>query len=200
MAEVRVPRTTTRSARRWTAATGIVLVVAVGASLWRYPEELTRGLPFLLLAVAALAVVLSVRVHVDPERGTVRRSRWLFPSRTVRLAEADAVGLTDNRNGGLLLGVRQGRRSIYVPIMVTGLYGAATQEPSFVRELATMLERHAPQAADVPKALRAHAEHVDAGGAVTASPLAGGVSNTVMKVAGAGGAGAAGGGLGRFFG
>lgn len=187
MAELVVPRLTSRVGTRWLVATGIVLVVGVAVLGVAQPANLPFGLGFLVLLGLGLGLALSTRTSLDVAQGTVTRRRWLARTRVVRLAEA-RVALVDNRGGGLNLTVVGPGGTVLAPVLLLSPYVQRSQSPEVLRTMAEAVARHARDAGDVPDALRTQAAHLEQGGEATTSPLAARVSHGASRAAGAGGA------------
>lgn len=188
MAEQLVPRLTTRSSRAWLVGTAVLALVAVGVAAALDPTAAVVGLPLVLLVALTVGVVASARTRVDAEAGTVSRTRWLTPTRTVRLAEAVEVRLLSSQGGQLLLSVRDPGGAVTVLLLALTQYVERSQSAEVLRALAEATERHAPAPGDVPRALRLQADHVAAGGTAAASPLAPLVDDLALRAAGAAGA------------
>jgi hypothetical protein len=84
-----------------------------------------------------------------------------------------------------------------VPVVARTDYVEKSQPPALLRLLADTVEQHrAGGARPVAEALRKQADHLEAGGTVATSPLAGLITTGMLTAAKAGGAGAIGGHLG----
>jgi len=193
---VRVPALTHRTAKLWIAGTAVVLVAVVTYLAVTQPENRWAAYTLVPLVVLAVAVVASQRAWVDPMAGTVTRTRWLVPRRTVDLSRATRVTLTGS-GPQALLDVRSGPRGVYLQLLLLSDYAELSQEPAFLTTIAETLERHAPPKVRgaVPGEIRAQAAHLAAGGTPTTSPLARLTNNAIVRAVG--GIGAGGGGLGR---
>lgn len=195
---VRIPQLTSRSGWRWIIATAVA-VVAVGAYVGvTQPENrifVVTALPGLLVFFAVLAWYSE---RLDPAAGTLVRVRCRLWRTTVRLEPGTSVSLVSNRGGGLLLRARPAHgRGLHVPVVARTDYVEKSQPPALLRQLADAVEQHrAGGARPVAEALRAQADHLESGGTVATSPLAGLVTTGMLTAAKAGGAGAIGGHLG----
>ncbi|VTR77564.1 hypothetical protein [Cellulomonas hominis] len=196
---VRLPVPTSRSGRRWLVATAVAVLVVMAVIAVTQPENR----PAVLVTVPVLALLTA---------GLLWRSTWLEPAggalvvlrlgrfrRRVPLGPTTSVALVPNGAGGLLLGARpQGsRRRLFVSVLSLTDYVEASLPPELLRSLADTLERHrAGGAPAVARALRAQAEHLEAGGDLRGSPLAPLLTYGAVNAAKAGGAGAVGSQLG----
>lgn len=181
-----------RSGVRWMIGT---LVVILAMAIYFYVTD-PRSRPFVLSAAAliglAIPVLVTGRGWLVPSEGTIVRQRLWVLRRRLNLSTVSKAELVNNRGGGLLLGLRRPghRRRYYVGILGFSDYGFWSASPELLRLLADQLDRWTPAEArgDVPAQLREQADHVDAGGDLTASPLASRITFTVMNIAKGGGA------------
>lgn len=195
---VRIPKLTSRSGRRWIIATAVA-VVAIGVYVGiTQPENRI----FVVTVPPALLVFFAVLAWfsdwLDPAGGVLVRSRCRVWRTTVRLEPATSVSLVSNRGGTLLLRARPAQgRGLHVPVVARTDYVEKSQPPALLRQLADAVEQHrAGGARPVAVALRKQADHLEAGGTVASSPLAGLITSGMLTAAKAGGAGAIGGHLG----
>jgi hypothetical protein len=195
---VRIPALTTRSSLRWGAATVVTSLAVVGYVFVTQPENRIFVVT-LIPALALFFVVLLWRsTWFDPGAGTVTLVRCRWWRRTVQLDPTTGVALVPNGGGSLLLALRpQGARPrLFVPVLALTDYVEKSQSPVLLGALADALEQHrAGGAGGVVVALRAQAEHLEAGGDARTSPLAPLVTRGTVNAAKAGGAGAVGGNL-----
>lgn len=157
--------------RRWAVVVAVGLVVLSAAAWW-----LTDAPVWVALVALAPLVVLWVsarRVHLDPETGDLTVAR-LGVRRTTRLAEAEWVHLADVGAGcmALLVGPPRGP-TLRVGVLVVGRWAEDCRDPEVLHLLATALERHARTDDPLAQVLRLQADHLQAGGDVPSSPLAG---------------------------
>jgi hypothetical protein len=195
---VRIPPFSSRSGRRWVVATAVA-AVAVGVYLGiTQPENRV----FVVTALPVLALFFAVLVWsstwLDPAAGSLTLVRCRLWRRTVRLEPGTSVSLVSNRGGALLLRTKPARgRGLYVSVVARTDYLDDSLPPALLRQLADTVEQHrAGGARPVAVGLRKQADHLEAGGTVASSPLAGLVTSGVVTAAKAGGAGAVGGHLG----
>lgn len=194
---VRIPALSSRSAWRWIIATA-VLVVAVLGYLWvAQPENRVFMLLMVPLAVYFAALVWQ-STWLDPVGGSLVRVRCRVWRREVRIEPGTTVSLVPNGGGSLLLKAKAVRgRALYVPVVARTDYVEKSQTPALLRQLADAVEQHrAGGARPVAAALRTQADHLEAGGTVATSPLAGLITTGMLTSSKAGGAGAIGGHLG----
>lgn len=195
---VPIPKLTSRSGWRWIIATAVA-VAAIGVYVGiTQPENrifVVTVLPALLVFFAVLAWFSD---WLDPAAGTLVRIRCRVWRTTVRLEPGTSVSLVSNRGGTLLLRARPAQgRGLHVPVVARTDYVEKSQSPALLRQLADAVEQHrAGGARPVAVALRKQADHLDAGGAVASSPLAGLITSGMLTAAKTGGAGAIGGHLG----
>ncbi len=158
--------------RRW-AVVGAVALALLAGSAWMVADA-PPGV--LLVALAPLLVLLWVgarRVHLDPETGDLTVAR-LGVRRTTRLAEAEWVHLADVGAGCMALLVMPPRgATLRVGVLVAGRWAEDGRDPEVLHLLATALERHATTDDPLAEVLRLQADHVQRGGEVATSPLAG---------------------------
>ena len=195
---VRIPGFTSRSWWGWVIATAVA-VVAMGAFVFATQPESRGAVVTVLPAFALFSAALCWRsTWLDPASGTVTRVHCRVWRREVALRPGTAVSLVPNGGGSLLLAVKpQHGRRLFLPIVARTDYVDQSQSPELLRVLADTVERHhAGGARPVAEALRRQAEHLEAGGTVAGSPLAGLITTGVLTAAKAGGAGAVGGHLG----
>lgn len=197
MAEQVLPRLATRSSRAWVVGTGIALVVVLGGIVVAQPANAPFAAGFLAVLGLVGGVLLSSRVRLDDQAGTITRTRWLSRRRRVELAGATDVRLVDNRGGGLNLTVRSPQGTVLVPVLVLSAYVEASQPPDLLRRLADLMERDVPRARDVATALRAQATHLERGGDAATSPMAALTTRGAASAAAGGGAAGGGGTLGN---
>jgi hypothetical protein len=195
---VRIPGFSSRSARGWIVAT-VLAVLAVGGYVGvSQPENRI----YVVTVLPALAVFLGALVWqstwLDPDGGALMRVRCRTWRREVRLASGTTVSLVPNGGGTLLLRAAPAQgRGVDVQLVARTDYLDASQPPALLRRIADAVEAHrAGGAGPVAAALRSQADHLDAGGTVAGSPLAGLITTGVLGAAKAGGAGAVGGHLG----
>lgn len=195
---VPIPRLTSRSGRRWIIATAVALVVVGVVVGVTQPENRIFVVTVLPAFLACFAVLMWFSEWLDPAAGTLVRVRCRLWRTTVRLEPGSSVSLVSNRGGTLLLRVRPARgRGLHVPVVARTDYVEKSQPPTLLRLLADTVEQHrAGGARPVAEALRKQADHLDAGGTVATSPLAGLITTGMLTAVKAGGAGAIGGHLG----
>ncbi|HYQ74601.1 hypothetical protein [Cellulomonas sp.] len=194
----RVPKLTSRSGWRWIIATAVAMI-AVGAYLGvTQPENRIFVVTVLPALFAFFAVLAWYSEWLDPAAGTLVRVRCRLWRTSVQLEPGTSVSLVSNRGGSLLLRVRPAHgRGLHVPVVARTDYVEKSQPPALLRLLADTVEQHrAGGARPVAEALRKQADHLEAGGTVASSPLAGLITTGMLTAAKAGGAGAIGGHLG----
>lgn len=194
---IRVPGFSSRSSRRWIVATAVG-VVAVLVYLWVAQPE-NRVFMLLLIPLALYFTVLVWQsTWFDPIAGSLVRIRCGVWRREVRLEPGTAVSLVPNGGGALLLKAKAARGpALYASVVARTDYVEKSQPPALLRLLADTVEQHrAGGARPVAEALRKQADHLEAGGTVATSPLAGLITTGMLTAAKAGGAGAIGGHLG----
>lgn len=197
-ARVRVPGFSSRSGRVWAAGTAVAALAVVVVLAVTQPENRV----YAVTAVSALAlffvVLLWQSTWLDPDAGTLLRVRCRVWRREVGLEPGTSVALLPNGGGTLLLRAKPARgRALLLPLVARTDHVEQSQPPSLLRALAdTVVAHRAGGARPVAQALRAQADHLDAGGTVAASPLAALITSGVVTAAKAGGAGAVGGHLG----
>ncbi|MET0433229.1 MAG: hypothetical protein ABW025_03600 [Cellulomonas sp.] len=195
---VRIPQLTSRSGWRWIVATAVALVV-VGAYVGvTQPDNrifVVTVLPAFLLFFGALSWFST---WLDPAAGVLVRVRCRLWRTRVPLEPSTSVALVSDRGGTLLLRARPAQgRGLHVPVVARTDYVEKSQPSALLRQLADTVERHrAGGARPVAEALRKQAAHLESGGTVASSPLAGLITTGVLTAAKAGGAGAIGGHLG----
>lgn len=195
---VPVPMLTSRSGWRWIIATAVAVIVAGGYVGVTQPENRIVVVTVLPAFFLAFGLWAWSSTWLDPAAGALVRVRCRLWRRTVRLEPGTSVSLVSNRGGAVLLRARpeQGR-GLYLPLVARTDYVEKSQPPALLRQLADAVQQHrAGGARPVVEALRKQAEHLEAGGTVADSPLAGLITSGVMTAAKAGGAGAVGGHLG----
>lgn len=195
--QVRIPAFSSRSSRRWIVATAVA-VVAVLVYLWVAQPE-NRVFMLLLVPLALyLTVLVWQSTWLAPDAGSLVRVRCRVWRREVRLGPGTAVSLVPNGGGALLLKAKAARGpALYASVVARTDYVEKSQPPALLRLLADTVEQHrAGGARPVAAALRKQADHLEAGGTVATSPLAGLITTGVLTAAKAGGAGAIGGHLG----
>lgn len=195
---VRIPGFSSRSGRRWMTATVVAGLAVVGYLGITQPENrvfAVTALPVLAVFFAALGWQST---WLDPSAGTLLRVRCRVWRRVVLLEPGTAVSLVSNGGGSLLLELKPQRgRALYAPVVARTDYLDRSQPPSLLRQMAEAVEQHrASGARSVAAALRKQADHLEAGGTVASSPLAGLLKYGMLNAAKAGGAGAVGGHLG----
>ncbi|WP_030483858.1 hypothetical protein [Nocardioides aequoreus] len=158
--------------RRWAVVVALGLLVLSAAAWWLTDAPVWVA----LVSLAPLVVLLWVsarRVHLDPETGDLTAVR-LGVRRTTRLAEAEWVHLADVGAGcmALLVGPPRGA-TLRVGVLVVGRWAEDCRDPEVLHLLATALERHARTDDPLAQVLRLQAAHLQAGGDVASSPLAG---------------------------
>jgi hypothetical protein len=193
-----IPKLTSRSGWRWIAATAVAVVamgVYVGVTQPDNRIFVVTVLPAFFLCFALLAWFST---WLDPVAGTLVRSRCRLWRTTVRLEPGTSVSLVSDGGGTLLLRARPARgKGLHVPVVARTDYVEKSQPPALLRQLADAVEQHrAGGARPVAVALRKQADHIEAGGTVAGSPLAGLITTGMLTAAKAGGAGAVGGHLG----
>ncbi|WP_250445760.1 hypothetical protein [Actinotalea sp. C106] len=194
----RIPTLTSRSALRWGVATVIGLVLVTASQVVVQPDLLLIGVAVLLLLGLAIAALLTLRTWLDRGAGIVEKACLGVLRRRVALERGTRAELVNNRGGTLLLGLRGdgARRRVFVAVLSLTEYVEKSLPGPVLRELADALEEHRVIGARaVASELRAQAAHVESGGDARTSPLAGRITHTVTRLAKAGGAGAAGGGM-----
>jgi hypothetical protein len=195
---VRIPTLSTRSSRRWLVATAVVAIAVVGSVFVTQPENRIYVATLIPALTLFFVVLLWQSTWFDPVAGTVTKVRCRLWRRTVQLEPATSAALVPSGGGTLLLALRPrgARRRVFILVLALTDYVEKSQSPALLRSLADSLEQHrAGGAADVVVALRAQAEHLEAGGEARTSPLAPLVTHGAMTAAKAGGAGAIGGDL-----
>lgn len=194
-----IPALTSRSGTAWLIATGVLVVLTQGYLFWRFPEYRV-GVVVLLVVIVLIALALSrTALWIDPETGTLTRTRHGRATRRVQIQPSASTTLVPNGGGGLLLAIRPagGRRRFFVPVLALTEHVERSQSPQVLRLLADTLERHRGGGSRVVVlALRGQAEHVEAGGSARTSPLAAQVTYGAAAAGRAGAAGAVGGHLG----
>lgn len=158
--------------RRW-GLLGVVGLALLAGAAWR----LTDAPPWVaLVSLAPLVVLLWVgsrRVHLDPETGDLTVTR-LGTRRTARLGQAAWVHLADVGAGCMALLVMPPRGAVVrVGVLVAGRWAEDCRDPDVLHLLATALERHAVTDDPLAEVLRLQAAHLQGGGDVASSPLAG---------------------------
>lgn len=195
---VRIPKLTSRSGWRWIVATVVALVV-VGVYVGMTQPDNRIFVVTVLPAFLLFFTVLSwFSTWLDPVAGTAFRVRCRLWRTTVRLEPSTSVSLVSDRGGTLLLRARPAEgRGLHVPVVARTDYVEKSQPPALLRQLADTVEQHrAGGARPVAEGLRKQAAHLEAGGTVATSPLAGLITTGMLTAAKAGGAGAVGGHLG----
>lgn len=125
-----------------------------------------------LLLVVSVAMIALRRTWVDTDAGTISRRIIGLPTRTVTWADATVVDLQPNRGGQLNLRVEGSSGTIVAAVLAVDPGRDRSMEPDQLRLLAAELERWAPGRARLTEALRAQADHVEAGGSIRESPFA----------------------------
>ena len=185
---VPVPNLATRSSVSWLVGTGLAVVgIMVYVGVTQPANRWAVAVGAAVLLVVTLWVVSS-RMWVEPDTGTVVRESFWCRRRRVDLRSATSVALVNNRAGALLLGIKH-RRTLYLPVLALTDYVERSQPPEFLRFLADQVDAHAPRARRVAIQLRAQADFVAGGGAAAESPLARLVTRGVLTAAKAGGIG-----------
>ena len=194
---VRIPGMSSRTSRRWIIATAVGVVAVLGYLGVTQPE--TRVYMLLLIPLALFFTALVWQsTWLDPVAGSLVRVRCRVWRREVRLEPGTAVSLVPNGGGALLLKAKAASGpALYASVVARTDYLDESQPPALLRQLADAVEQHrAGGARSVAVALRKQADHLEAGGTVASSPLAGLITSGVLTAAKAGGAGAIGGHLG----
>jgi hypothetical protein len=194
----RIPTLSTRSSRLWVGTTVVGSVAVVAYLFVTQPENRIFVVTLIPVLAVFFVVLLWQSTWFDPVAGTVTKVRCRLWRRTVQLEPATSVALVPTAGGTLLLALRPrgARRRVFILVLALTDYVEKSQSPALLRLLADSLEQHrAGGAADVVVALRAQAEHLEAGGKARTSPLAPLVTHGAMTAAKAGGAGAIGGNL-----
>lgn len=197
-AAVRIPALSTRSSLRWGVATVVVSLAVVAYLYVTQPENRIFVVTLIPALVLFFVVLLWQSTWFDPVAGTVTKVRCRLWRRTVQLEPATSVALVPSGGGTLLLALRPrgARRRVFILVLALTDYVEKSQAPGLLRSLADGLEQHrAGGAGGVVVALRAQAEHLEAGGDARTSPLAPLLTHGAMNAAKAGGAGAVGGNL-----
>jgi len=196
-AMVRIPGFSSRSSRRWIVATAVAVVAVLGYLWVAQPENRVFMLLMVPLALYLTALVWQ-STWLDPVAGVLVRVRCRVWRREVRLEPGTAVSLVPNGGGALLLRAKAARGpALYASLVARTDYLDESQPPALLRQLADAVEQHrAGGARPVAVALRKQADHLEAGGTVATSPLAGLITTGMLTAAKAGGAGAIGGHLG----
>ncbi|MCG7285856.1 hypothetical protein MHY85_07695 [Cellulomonas sp. ACRRI] len=194
---VRIPAFSSRSSRRWIVATAVGVVAVLGYLWVAQPENRVFLLLMIPLALYFAALVWQ-STWLDPVAGSLVRVRCRVWRREVRLEPGTAVSLVPNGGGALLLRAKAARgRALFVSLVARTDYLDQSQPPALLRQIADAVEQHrAGGARPVAEALRKQAAHLEAGGTVASSPLAGLITTGALTAAKAGGAGAIGGHLG----
>lgn len=194
---VRIPGFSSRSSRRWLIATAVAVVAVMGYLWVAQPENRVFMLLLIPLALYFTALVWQ-STWLDPVVGSLVRVRCRVWRREVRLEPGTTVSLAPNGGGALLLKAKAARGpALYASVVARTDYVERSQPPALLRQLADVLEQHrAGGARPVAEALRKQADHLEAGGTVASSPLAGLITTGMLTAAKAGGAGAIGGHLG----
>lgn len=168
-----IPRLSPRSAT--VVEVGFLVVgVVIFAIIWvAGPWLWWLSAPMIALLGYLGAVLLLADTWIDPATGTVTRRRWSLRPVRISLADVTAVQLSTSGGGGARLVLRDGRRRTTVDLVSVTLFASVAQQGPTLRMLAEVLEAHVVPAVrgDVPRRLRAQADHVDRGGAVENSPL-----------------------------
>lgn len=195
---VRIPKLTSRSGWRWIVATAVALVVAGAYVGVTQPDNRIFVVTVLPAFLLFFAVLSWFSTWLDPVAGTLVRVRCRLWRTTVRLEPSTAVALVSDRGGTLLLRARPAEgRGLHVPVVARTDYVEKSQPPALLRQLADTVEQHrAGGARPVAEGLRQQAAHLESGGTVAGSPLAGLITTGALTAAKAGGAGAIGGHLG----
>lgn len=158
--------------RRW-AAVGAVALALLGGAAWWLTDAPVWVVLVALAPLLALVWVDSRRVHLDPETGDLTVVR-LGTRRTTRLAEAEWVHLADVGAGCMALLVMPPRgATLRVGVLVAGRWAEDCRDPEVLHLLATALERHVVTDDPLAEVLRLQADHLQRGGDVASSPLAG---------------------------
>lgn len=152
------------------AAVGAVVVVVGGLVTRTGVDRIVSVIvgPLLLVCVA---MILVRRTWVDTDAGTISRSIFGWPTRTVPWAEA-AVDLQRNHGGQLNLRVKGSSGTILATVLAIDLGGDRVMQPDQLRLLAEEMERWAPAKARLAQAFRAQADHIESGGSIADSPFA----------------------------
>lgn len=152
------------------------LVGSVGVIVWGL---VTRdGLDLVIAGVLGVLLCVGVvfavwrRVWVDTGAGTISRSFVGVLTRTVAWSEASVIDLETTVARQMNLRVKGPAGTIRATLVVSGSSDDRSIEPAQLRLLADEIERWATERDQVVAALRAQAEHLEAGGGVRESPLA----------------------------
>lgn len=168
-----LPRLTTRSAvvtEVGFLALGVVIFVIIwvaGPWLW------WLSAPVILVLGYGATVLLTSATWVDAQAGTLTRRGWRLRPTTLLLSRATELRLTVSGGGGARLTVRAGSASALVDLASISLFANRSLPAPALSRLADVLDAHVPAAVrgDVPRRLRAQAQHIARGGSVETSPL-----------------------------
>ncbi|MBU4337670.1 MAG: hypothetical protein KJ548_14005 [Actinobacteria bacterium] len=168
-----IPRLSPRSAT--VVEVGFLVVgVVIFAIIWvAGPWLWWLSAPMIALLGYLGAVLLLADTWIDPATGTVTRRRWSLRPVRSSLADVTAVQLSTSGGGGARLVLRDGRRRTTIDLVSVTLFASVSQQGPTLRKLAEVLDAHVVPAVrgDVPRRLRAQADHIDRGGQVETSPL-----------------------------
>lgn len=168
-----IPRLSPRSATVVEVGFLAVGVVIFGIIWVAGPWLWWLSLPMIALLGYLGAVLLGSATWVDPAAGTLTRRRWSLRPVTVPVADVTAVELSTSGGGGVRLVLRDTRRRTTIDLVSVTLFASVAQQAPTLRTLADLLDAHVAAAVrgDVPRRLRAQADHVERGGGVETSPL-----------------------------
>ena len=179
---------TSRTGSVWLTGTVVLVAGVLGYLAATRPDQRSLIAVIALVIVIAVLGLLSRRTWIEPANGTVVRETFWSWRRRAELSSATAVALVDNRSGGLLLRISDGR-NMQLPLLLLSDYVQRSQPPKVLRLLADQVDRHVPNGGRVAQQLHRQADFIAAGGPAVQSPLASLVSYAVVRAAKAGGAG-----------
>lgn len=188
-------RLTGRSGAGWLG--GLAAVCLAMAAYWVVTDPALWPLAAGVVVVLGLgAAWAATRVVLDAGAGTLTWRRVLLPNRTVAFAGTERLTI-EGVGFQVQLVVRAGGRPRRAVLVMASDHRQVSQSAPMLRALADAVETHAPTRArgDVVGRLRAQATHLERGGGAASSPLA--ALARPGNIRAAGGAGAAGGGLGQ---
>ena len=145
-----------------------VIIWVAGPWLW------WLSAPMILALGYGALVLLTSATWVDAQAGTLTRRGWRLRPTTLPPSRTTELRLTVSGGGGARLAVRAGGAPASVDLVSISLFANRSLPAPALSRLADALDAHvpAPVRGDVPRRLRAQAEHIARGGSVETSPLA----------------------------